>query len=123
MKTNITQGDLDGFIGTTTYYRHSLVRNLVYTDGVQYLAEAGEAYWLIDAVASYLAEMRDPQFLVWRLRVRADKSAVLVARKDTGQPARIVQKFEYTDFPLEEVTLWAEWNDAYGWVLYLPSEH
>jgi len=42
--------DLAHFTGTEQIWRHGLVRHIVYTDGVQHVAEAGEAYWLVDKI-------------------------------------------------------------------------
>lgn len=54
MEYKLTQTELQQFTGSTNRYRHSLNRTVVYSDGVQYLAENAGAYWLIDAIASYL---------------------------------------------------------------------
>ena len=43
------------FTGTQQYYQ--LNRHVVLTDGTRYLADEAGAYWLMDAIASYL-----PQF-------------------------------------------------------------
>lgn len=37
--------------GANTFYRHSLVRNVAYSDGVRDLAETG-CWWLIDKIAT-----------------------------------------------------------------------
>jgi hypothetical protein len=39
------------FTGTEQWHRHPLVRNILYTDGVQFVAQSGRAYWLIDEIA------------------------------------------------------------------------
>lgn len=124
------------FIGTSTYYQHALNRTVVYTEGVQFLAEAAGAYWLVDAIASYFGtpkmvdamkhdgRLRTLQF--WTLE-RLDKDAgfdaVLVARADSDCEPCIVQYIEYTDFPLDSVNIWAGRDAGNRWVLYLPSEH
>ncbi len=38
------------FTGSQEFYRHALSGGCNYTEGVQYLAEAGGAYWLLDAI-------------------------------------------------------------------------
>jgi hypothetical protein len=43
--------DLSQFTGTETWYRHPLVRNTLYTDGIKYLITKAFAYWLIDEIA------------------------------------------------------------------------
>ena len=40
----------------------------------------------------------------------------------SGGPPFITQKIEYTDFPLDEIDIWAGF-DGTRWTLYLPSEH
>ncbi len=47
----LNQADLRQFTGSEHWYRHPLARKVVYTDGAQYVAEHGGAYWLLDAIA------------------------------------------------------------------------
>lgn len=47
----LTLEALHHFTGTETWFRHPLVRKVLYTEGVQYLAETGGAYWLLDEIA------------------------------------------------------------------------
>jgi hypothetical protein len=132
MSALITLADLERFTGDLERYRHALQRDVLYTPGVQYLAERGGAYWLIDAIASYFgsavmkkALARDERLVwlqFWRLEVKEDRSAVLGMQADKGEPPAIQQKILYTDFPLEQVEIWAGFDGRY-WTLYLPSEH
>ena len=127
----LTHADLQQFTGDLERYFHPLNRNVIYTPGVKYLAEAGQAYWLIDAVASYFgssvmkaamqkdSRLRSMQF--WRLTV-SDQSAVLIAEADAGEEPFVRQEIPYTDFPLDKVEIWAGF-DGNRWTLYLPSEH
>lgn len=109
----LTRADLVQYIGTTNYYKHPS-SGLEYTDGVQHMAQAGEAYWLIDAIASY---HRQEPFQVWTLTVTGMK-AVLTMVEDTGQPVLVRQDIPFTDFPLDEIVLW-----LIEGVLILPSEY
>ena len=83
----LTETDLAGFTGTSTYYQHPL--GIRYTDGVQYLAEQGGAYWLLDCIASWQSDSRvrnDPklqEIQFWKLTVNDDQSAQLVCERDT----------------------------------------
>ena len=43
--------DLDQFTGTGHWYRHGLVRTILFTDGAKHVADAGGAYWLLDEIA------------------------------------------------------------------------
>ena len=113
--------ELAQFTGTTTYYSHPL--GLRYTDGVQYLAERGGAYWLLDAIASWQGDERvsqDPmlqQIQFWRLTVNDDRSALLVCDRDRGDVA-VSQEIDWTDFPLDQITLYCQQG-----VVLLPSEY
>ena len=117
----LTAADLARFIGTTTYYQHWL--GIKYTEGVQFLAERGEAYWLIDAIASWQRDARvsgDPmlqEMQFWKLTVEDDGSAVLVCERDEGDVA-LRQDISFTDFPLKRMTLYFQQG-----VLLLPSEY
>ena len=99
-------------------------KRLVYTDGVQYLAEKGGAYWLIDAIASYQPDKRITcrpdlvDFQLWELAVSEDKRATLTVRADSDKPAVITQDIPFTDFPLERVKLY-----VCNGTLLLPSEY
>src|SRR5690606_33473142 len=69
------------FTGSETFYRHPLSGGCVFTEGVHYLAQAGSAFWLIDAILCpqlHVPALRDAEFQVWTLTVREDRSATLV---------------------------------------------
>ena len=131
MTATLQASDLRQFSGDLERFRHPLSRNVIYTPGVQYLAEQGQAYWLIDAITSYFgtdamnqamrkdSRLKSLQF--WRLEVQ-DESGVLTARADDGVEPFVRQEIEHTDFPLEQVDVWAGFDGTY-WTLYLPSEH
>jgi hypothetical protein len=117
------------FTGTEQYHAHQ-TRRLVYTDGVKFLAESAKAYWLIDAIASYQGTRQiahNPalcSFQAWELMVKADKSAALICRIDSGQPYDLRQLIESTDFPLPEFKLFVAAGGPQGSrVLMLPSEY
>jgi hypothetical protein len=116
----ITKADLMQFTGSETWYRHSLVRKVLYTDGVHYVAEAAGAYWLIDdiAFAQLDAAVAAEEFQHWKLAVDTAKSiAVLTCEDGNG---RIVFKKDYTftDFPLDEIRFYFTDN-----TLLLPTEY
>ena len=39
------------FTGSEHWYRHGLVRDILFTDGAKYVADQGGAYWLLDEIA------------------------------------------------------------------------
>jgi len=120
---NLRESDLTQFCGSSEFFQHWSKR-LVYTEGVQYMAERGGAYWLIDAVASYQPDKRITSrpdlvdFQLWELAVAEDKTATLTMRGDSGQPAVITQEIPFTDFPLEQIKLY-----VCNGTLMLPSEY
>lgn len=123
--------ELAHFHGSEVFYRHPLVRSVVYTEGVRYLAEKAEAFWLIDAIASYFgspvmhdaiaADDRLAGMQFWTLSVTGSEAELSMVA-DVGEPPFICQPIGFTDFPLEEIDLWAGFNGEF-WTLYLPSEH
>ncbi|MEI6057204.1 MAG: DUF6876 family protein [Lentisphaerota bacterium] len=118
-KMNELEANLRQFCGTENYYRHTLSR-MLYTDGVQYLAEKTGAYWLIDAVASYQnSNLKEKYpFQIWELKVNSDKSCIITMIEDISCPEIVHQEIEYTDFPLDYMKLYCIDN-----VLLLPSEY
>jgi len=47
----LSKSDLAQFTGSENWYRHGINRNVLYTDGVQHVAERGGAFWLLDEIA------------------------------------------------------------------------
>lgn len=117
---SLTPQDLAHFTGSDVFYRHPLSAGCVYTEGVQYLAEAGSAYWLLDAILCpqpHDPTLRGAAFQVWTLTVGKDGAATLVCTDGDDQHL-YTHAIPWTDFPLETVTLWFA-----NRTLYLPSEH
>mgnify|MGYP001179540579 CR=1 FL=1 len=114
---NDIQAELKQFIGSCIYYKSFF--GILYTDGVKYLAENCQCYWLIDAVASwqYDEKVKSEEFQIYKLFVNEDKSAKLQI-EDGNYNVVQTQEFEFTDFPLRKIELWFS-----NGVLYLPSEH
>jgi hypothetical protein len=134
---------LRGFTGTEAYHQHWLP-HVVLTDGVAYLMEHGNCYWLVDAIASHLRRPsvvakthgeRFATFHLWTLRKFPDgggpNAAILEAKEDTDEPILIRQVIPYTDFQFEDgdktfklfaaATELEEGKTVY--VLMLPSEY
>ena len=123
--------DLAQFYGTEEYTRWSpLFRNVVLTDGAKYVAENGGgqgAYWLMDAIASHQPTiLKNPacrDFQLWTLKVNADRSAVLTGAPDSDVKPTIVQKIEYTDFDLPEISFYCNPLDERTRCILLRSEY
>ena len=115
----LSTADLAQFTGTEQWYRHGLVRNVLYTDGVKHVAEAGGAYWLIDEIAfaqRFETAIAAQPFQVWTLTVK-DRAAFLTCEDGNGRQVSS-KRIDYTDFPLPEITLYFTSN-----VILLPSEY
>ena len=105
--------------GTTEYHYFSPLPDFpVITDGVQALAEAAGCYWLLDVIGSYQSDPKlDKAFQVWTLKVNQEKNNGVV-RGYNDTTLIISQKIPYTDFPLDEITLY-----LMDGVILLPSEY
>jgi hypothetical protein len=114
--------NLKHFCGTEQYYKHFL--GIRYTDGVKYLAENAQCYWLIDAIASHQPtankNQRLREFQLWFLHVgdthefikpKAGNKAVLTCWEDTPtsdtKPV-VIQQIPFTDFPLPKIKLYLQ---------------
>ena len=122
MDANQLRNDLRQFTGTTAYHRFSrLFHTFVLTDGTQFLAENAGAYWLMDLVASHLPAYRGEEFVAVKLK-RNTKGGCTVRLEDGNDGLLAQQRVEYTDFPLEEITLYVVPQDDLR-VILLPSEY
>jgi hypothetical protein len=125
-KENLTNkqalNNLGQFTGTDQYHRHL---NLLCTDGVMFLAQNADCFWLLDAIASYQTKLtanpRLRDFQLWKLIVHRDRTfnpAVLTCTDGDTADSIVTQTIEATDFPLPSIRLYVE-----SGVLLLPSEH
>lgn len=119
MTKTLIKSDLAHFTGTEQIFRHSLVRHIVYTDGVQHVAEAGEAYWLLDKIACAQLEPKiaAKEFQLWKLTVNDDLSAHLTCTDGNGNLLS-EERIGYTDFPLPEIKFYVA-----NRTILLPSEY
>jgi hypothetical protein len=116
----LTKADLMQFTGSEHWYRHAMMRDVLYTDGVKYVAETAGAYWLIDEIA--FAQRFDKllaaeEFQLWKLNVNPDRTATLTC-EDGNRGVVFTKAIEYTDFPLAEIALYFINN-----TILLPSEY
>lgn len=121
------RGALPQFTGTENHTKWSpLFPRHLLTDGVAYLAEAAECFWLMDLIGSYQhGGLRDQNFQVWKLtKPPGDLNVAVASCEDGNDRVLIHQKIPYTDFPLDEgVTLYAVRNEHRGVTITLPSEY
>lgn len=115
----LTKDELAHFTGSETWWRHALVRDIVFTDGAKHVADAGGAYWLLDEIAlaqRYKRKVAAEEFQVWTLKVK-DHTARLTC--DDGNGNVVYSKpIPFTDFPLDEISLY-----FCNKTILLPSEY
>jgi hypothetical protein len=116
----LTQQDLDKFIGTTQWFIHPLNPHITYTEGVQYLAEQGSAYWFLDIIVSlqHDRKVNSQRFQAWKLQVNLEEQTGLIVCEDGNYHEVFRQELAFTDFPLAEVMLFFTDN-----VILLPGEY
>ena len=111
---------LNHFTGSEHWYRHWANRKILFTDGAEHVAKYGGALWLLDEIV--FAQGQKPvaaeEFQVWTLKVDLDKRSAVLTCGDGNGNMVFTKPIEFTDFPIEEITLWFTNN-----TIYLPSEH
>lgn len=106
---------LHQFIGTNQYHILNPFTDIVATDGVKYLCDKAEAYWLFTDIAINYERLEQP-FLVAKLNVK-DNSAEI--RYEDGNGNELYKmNYSYTDFPEGEYTLY-----ALNKTILLPQEY
>jgi hypothetical protein len=118
--TRLDPAVLIQFTGSEHYYRHGLVRNIVFTDGAKYVADTAGAYWLLDEIAlaqQFNEVVRNEEFQVWQLKVNPDLTATLTC-EDGNEQVVFSKSLDFTDFPPEGITLWFQ-----NRTIYLPTEY
>lgn len=123
LANEMLRASLAQFHGTKCWYWHMLSGGkTMYTDGVKFLAEKAQAFWLIDEIA--LANRFTPLFAkhpfqVWKLRKDPEKKNEAEWTVEDGNKNVIYRKhLDFTDFPLSEIDVWCVDN-----VIMLPSEY
>jgi len=97
-------------------------RTVLLTEGCQYLAEAAQCFWLFDVYASHLSSVDSNKDWFNCLKIKRIKRSAEISIEDGNCRVLAEQKIEYTDFPIQEFTLYGCWAGEY-WVVMLPSEY
>lgn len=110
--------NLSHFNGSEQFFKHGIT-GFCYTEGVNYLCESCESFWLIDFIFSHqsLKNVAVEVFQVWKVYKNEDKWEVVC--EDGNDHLVFKNRIEYSDFPLDETILWLVNNS----VLMLPSEY
>lgn len=111
---------LTQFCGTELWYRHYLMREMLYTDGIKFFAENagnGGAYWFLDTVALFIFPMlKTHPFLVIDLKV--NEGAAIIDVGDGNDKTIYTKPIDITDVQEGEWKFYLTDN-----ILLLPSEY
>jgi hypothetical protein len=117
------KSDLDQFIGTQNYYQ-SILNNIVYTDGVQFLAQNGAGWLVTYIITSQLNEIcKKCPSQIWKLDTNThDKSGVITC-EDWDSEKLLLKESIQTDFPIHGVTRLYVLPENHFKVILLSSEY
>ncbi|MEN0053565.1 MAG: DUF6876 family protein [Mucilaginibacter sp.] len=101
--------------GSENFYKYKF--GILITDGVKYLADKYECYWLVDLISIHSRDIKDTQdFQVWILK-RLTGSYFKLSVEDGNKNVIKVIDIPISHFEADEVHVWLE-NE----VIYLPNE-
>lgn len=111
---------LSYFTGTENWYKHPLVRDVTYTDGVKFFCTNGGdngAYWLLDFILLNFRQVYNLyDFVVFKIAVK-NEEAKIIAFDGNGNKLK-ARNVNYTDLQHGTWEFWLKDN-----VLFLPSEY
>ena len=104
--------------GSENFYCHR-PSMILYTDGVNELAEACGAFWLIDLIVSHQCkkDVNLERFQVWQLE-RVKDDAFCIVATDGNKKQVAIQQIPFSDFRYDIATLW-----LVDGCLMLPNEY
>ena len=109
--------------GANYFVKHPLVRNFLYSDGVQECANSG-CYWLLDIFATELPQLferHESVFCVVKVTV-TDHAMRAVGEFHDGEQFPWIKKLSYADLPDGEWVFYiAQEGDRF--MCILPSEY
>ena len=114
------QSILAVFTGTFKYHIHQLFNlSINLTDGCDYVRNEARAHWLFDAILSHqlTSTVNKQKFQVWRLKKQKDDTWSLIC-EDGNKNILAKQQFEFSDFIIDEITIW-----LVDEVAMLPTEY
>ena len=120
MKNLELNQNLSQFHGTEHYHAYY---NLYLTDGIKYLAEQAQCYWLIDVIWSHTLCKKwlgTEDFITCTLTATNSKGRVIF--DDGNDNILAKQEIPYTDFPLDKIKIFIVSNGD-KFVVMLPSEY
>lgn len=113
------KNSLPHFTGSEQYFQHTFFNIIMLlTEGANFVREKGKAHWLIDLIFSFQTQLRKEAFQTWTLKYLKEDKRWKMTGTDGSKKVLAEQEFSFSDFPLDEITLWVEGN-----VILLPTEH
>lgn len=107
LKTKLERYTGHGVNGVNQYFFKAPFPRFLYSDGVKFLAENADAYWLVDAIAGYQPTMKEhpelSRYQHWTLEQVEPGKALLSVRGHTKDPAPVLARTVLTDFPFDTV--------------------
>ena len=117
----LSKSELAQFTGSDNWYRHIRSTAMFSTPTARsMLPSTAEriGFWTKSrSFSPTTSAVAAEEFQVWKLTVHPDRSATLTC-DDGNDNIVFTKKIEYTDFPLDEITLYFANN-----VIHLPSEY
>ncbi|MCF6348059.1 MAG: hypothetical protein L3J20_07150 [Flavobacteriaceae bacterium] len=126
MKTNINtlQETLQHFNGTEHFFQLSLIRTR-FTDGIKYLANMAECFWLVTDTSVIAKSLMDKSYFITidfkrlsKKESEAQGCEAIITYGDGNDTILETHRYNITDFPLDELRLFFINN-----TLMLPSEY
>lgn len=96
------------FTGSETFYRYGLPGDVLFTEGVKYVADTAGAYWLLDTICIanvYEPKVQAEEFQLWTLSVRSDATGIVTCDDGNGNVV-YEQALNFTDFPEPGIKLY-----------------
>lgn len=103
MDIHFNLAQLRQFTGSECFFKHWCNSNIVYTEGIKYLAEKAKCWWLIDEIALVLFPRlllgHKDSFYSIELIAHADGSAFIKVG-DGNNKIYLKHRINWTDFPV-----------------------
>ncbi len=118
---HVSELPLSQFTGTENYYHNALYPNMKYTDGVKYVMQQCESYWLLDIIGlSFYPVLlkKAGGFLSIKFVKTPNGVGGKFIIEDGNKNIVLTKRQGHTDFPDGEIEFWLA-----GDVLLLPIEY
>ena len=117
--------ELEGYTGSENFTRDTF-NKCVYTDGFKRFMELCECYWLFSDSAILMmsnenGKFTDEGFVAITIKRTKDKAEVIF--DDGNGNVLHTQKYDYTNFPMDEYEVWACRNELDSYTFMLKSEY